>query len=205
MFFLKPIALASGVGGLCIDSRSLAKADIIVSTKKGVVSDVIRIGTASVVSHAALYVGGELVIEAIGAGVTRHSIADALRDDALAVAYRHPSMRAAIADKIIAFAAKQIGKAYDMVGAGLAGLSSSTLIPFSLERSLLCRIAGPRPATFYCSKLVAEAYRQGGLPLTIEPSQCVTPEDVVEIAAHRLTYVGHLLGKPSWFPVLAPG
>ena len=192
MFFPKPIALDPKVGGVCIDARSLAKGDIVVSTTKALLSDFIRIGTASVVSHAALYAGGEFVIEAIGAGVTRRTIEEALADDALAVAYRHPNIKDSVADNIVVFAAAQVGKPYDTRGAMMS------------PDPILCRLAGPRPSTFYCSKLIAEAYRQAGLPLSTEPSQCVTPQDVVEVAMHRLTYVGHLLGNPSWVPVLAP-
>ena len=51
---------------------------------------------------------------------------------------------------------------------------------------------------------VFEAYRRGGLPLTTAPSQCVTPADAAIIAQSQLTYVGHLLGDPAWFPVVAP-
>ncbi len=68
----------------------------------------------------------------------------------------------------------------------------------------MCRIAGPRTAGFHCSQLVLEAYRRGGLPLTTTPSSCMTPDNLVEIASHRLTYVGHLKGSFSLFPVFSP-
>ena len=189
----KSIALTPANGsGICISFSALRPADIIVSTTKAMVSSAIRLGTMSVVSHAALYAGDQIVIEAIGGGVTKHGIQDALADDVLTVAYRHPAMSAAIARAIIAFADKQVGQPYSRIGAILS------------PDHVLCVIAGNRSSGFFCSQLVAEAYRQVGLPLFDVPSQCVTPDDVVEIAQHRLAYVGHIKGDPSWFPVISP-
>jgi cell wall-associated NlpC family hydrolase len=187
-----PIALDPGVGGCSISDTALQPADIIVSTTSATVSGVIRVGTHSVVSHAALYAGSGSVIEAIGAGVVSRAIDASLADDVLAVAYRSPKMTAAIAAKIVAFASKQIGTAYSVAGAVMS------------SDPLACRIAGPRPSTFFCSQLVIEAYRVGGLPLTTSPAQCVTPQDVVDIATRDLTYVGHLKGNTSWFPMISP-
>lgn len=190
----KPIALDPGVGGVCIDGSALQPADIIVSTTKAGLSLGIRMGTRSAVSHAALYVGNLEVIEAIGAGVVRRSLDAALADDVLAVAYRSPDMKPGIAQKILKYAADQrdARASYSIRGAVLS------------TDKILCRIISPRPATFFCSQLVFEAYKQGGLPLTSMPSQCVTPQVAVEVAIQRLVYVGHLLGNTAWFPTLSP-
>lgn len=54
----KPISLTpAGGGGMCIGPEALQAADIIVSTTRAAVSGVIRFGTNSTVSHAALYAG----------------------------------------------------------------------------------------------------------------------------------------------------
>jgi len=189
----KPIALTPAAGGgLCIGPDALQAADIIVSTTRAAVSGVIRVGTNASVSHAALYVGDGYVIEAIGAGVTRHKLDAAVADDALAVAYRSPNITEEKSDRIIEFATYQVGKPYSVAGAALS------------SDKILCRVLGPRRASFFCSQLVFEAYRRGGLPLTTAPSQCVTPADAAIIAQSQLTYVGHLLGDPAWFPVVAP-
>ena len=189
----KPIALTpDGGGGPCIGPDALQAADIIVSTTRAAVSGVIRAGTDSPVSHAALYAGNGYVIEAIGAGVTRRKIEDALADDALAVAYRSPNITQEKSDRIIEYATYQIGKPYSVAGALLS------------TDKILCRVLGPRPASFFCSQLVFEAYRRARLPLTTTPSQCVTPADAAIVAQSQLTYVGHLLGDPAWFPVVAP-
>jgi uncharacterized protein YycO len=191
--FQRPIALDPGVvGGRCIDQRALQSADLIVSTTRAPVSWVIRVGTHSVVSHAALYIGGGQVIEAIGEGVVRRGLMVALADDALAVAYRSPAMNEAIAQTIVNYASSQVGLSYTKVGA----VSSANFV--------LCRLVGSRPASFFCSQLVFESYRRGGLPLSGTPSQCISPKDAVVIAQHQLTYVGHLLGNPAWFPVVSP-
>lgn len=191
--FDAPIALdpAAG-GGCCIPQTALNPADIIVSTTKATTSRGIRIGTRAKVSHAALYAGNGTVIEAIGEGVVSHSVDLALADDVLAVAYRSPDMTAEIADRIILFASSKLGAPYSIRGA----VMSTDMV--------MCRILGSKPASFFCSQLVMEAYKQGGRPLSSSPSQCVTPDDLVTIARNKLAYVGHLLGNPSWFPVIAP-
>ena len=68
-----------------ITQAEMQPADIIVSTGSGAVSAVIRTGSLSPYSHAALYIGNGEVIEAIGEGVVRQSLANALSDDTLAV------------------------------------------------------------------------------------------------------------------------
>jgi cell wall-associated NlpC family hydrolase len=188
----KPIALDPGAGGRSIDTAALEPADIIVSTTAAAVSGVIRVGTSSVISHAALYAGDGDVIEAIGKGVVRQTITTALADDKLAVAYRVPNLSAAIAAKIIAYAYSKRGTPYSKAGAVLS------------SRWILCRVLGPRPNSFFCSQFVIEAFDRGGRQLTDTPAQCVTPEDVVTIAQGKLIYVGHLLGSTAWFPVVAP-
>lgn len=71
---------------------ALEIADIIVSTTGASLSKAIRTATQSEVSHALLYVGDGLIVEAIGSGVDVRPIGDALIDANLAVAYRHSGM-----------------------------------------------------------------------------------------------------------------
>jgi cell wall-associated NlpC family hydrolase len=182
----------SGGGGICISMAALQPADIIVSTTTAVTSAVIRLGTLSAVSHAALYGGPGMIIEAISPVVTKHAPEKALQDDVLAVAYRHPAMSPEIAAAIIRFAEKQVGQPYSRMGA----IASRDFI--------LCEIAGRYSSGFFCSQLVLEAYRAGGLPLTSVSPACVTPSDVVVIAQHKLRYVGHIKGNPALLPVLSP-
>lgn len=189
----KPIALDPGRGGHSIGGDVLNSADIIVSTTSARVSGLIRVGTRSVVSHAALYAGSGSVIEAIGTGVTVRSIDDSLSEDVLAVAYRSPHITSTIARAVIQYASAQIGKPYSVTAAGRSALPP-----------LLCKVEGDTPAAFFCSQLVIEAYKRAGLPLTNMPAECVTPDGLATIAKQRLIYVGHLKGNTSWFPVLSP-
>ena len=198
--FSRPIALSpspsmikrSGVGGLCIPPAELRPADIIVSTTSASISAVIRIATESVVSHAALYIGDGMVIEAIGEGVTKRGLTDAIADGELVVVYRHPDVTPESAKNVIAFASGQVGKKYSASGAVLS------------SDKFLCRVIGPQEAGFYCSQLVAEAFKKAKIPLSTLPSQCITPQDVVNVAYQRLIYVGHVKGDASWFPILSP-
>lgn len=124
--------------------------------------------------------------------MTRQKLEIAIADDAVAVAYRSPNITPERSDRIVEFAAHQVGKAYSVKGALLS------------SDKILCRVLGPKPASFFCSQLVFEAYRIGGLPLTSVPSHCITPEDAVIVAQSQMAYIGHLLGNPAWFPVVAP-
>lgn len=188
----KPIALDPGAAGCCIDSDALNIADIVVSTTDAATSTGIRLGTASVVSHAALYAGEGFVLEAIGTGVVRRKLSLSLADDKLAVAYRAPNLPDETAKAIIHYAESKVGTRYSVAG---AVLSSSPI---------LCRVLGPRPTSFFCSQFVITAYANGGRSLTDVPAQCVNPDDVVTIAKSSLIYVGHLLGNPAWFPRISP-
>lgn len=96
------------------------------------------------------------------------------------------SQRQRVAD----WALRQVGVPYSVSGALISA------------DKILCRVMGPRPGAFFCSQLVFEAYRQAGVPLTTLPSECVTPADAAAIAHHRLSYVGHLKGSLTRFPVV---
>ncbi len=131
------------------------------------------------------------MIEAIKPGVVSRTLSDSLADDKLAVAYRHPDVTPQIGRAIVAYASAQIGKKYDLVGAGLA-------------QGVICRVRDDKQTAFFCSELVMEAFKQAGVPLGTLPSQCYTPGDVAEIGIRRLIYVGHLKGNTAWFPKLSP-
>ncbi len=87
------IQLDPGAGGRSIDTRALHMGDIVVSTiKKSVISAGIRAATSSPVSHSILYIGNEQAIEAIADGIVLRSLAQAIEDTTLAVAYRYPEI-----------------------------------------------------------------------------------------------------------------
>lgn len=194
------IPLDPGAGGRSIDEQTLDIGDIVVSTTPAMISRVIRGATGSVVSHAMLYIGGGQVVEAIQPGVTLRSLRAAVADASLAAAYRHPRLTEGQALRVRDFAGHQLGKGYDI--AGLAGQAG-----FQLDRKVFCAEADiecvrrvgnnnmrlQRPDRFFCSELVADAFRQAGVPLTSTPPSWVSPDDIATLRIRGpLTYVGHL-------------
>jgi hypothetical protein len=109
------IPLDPGIGGRSIGAGALVNADIIVSTTRAGVSGIIRVGTASEVSHATLYEEGGWVIEK--QGVVLRTLTEALADDVLAVAYRNPSVTHSTGQLILNYASKYIGQPYSIRGA----------------------------------------------------------------------------------------
>ncbi len=195
-------ALTPTAGGMCIIPSALEPADIIVSTTSAFISSSIRSATSSVVSHAIIYAGHGDVIEAIGDGVVKRSLAAAIADASLAVAFRHVRMTKSTATAVIKFAEKQVGRGYDVTGiVGQAG--------YQLDRWFLCTVRQVRncedraahanlwmsnSGRFFCSELVAESYRQAGVPLISGRSDSVSPQAIVDVTTTgELSYVGHLV------------
>lgn len=194
--------LSPAVGGRSIGLSALEPADLIVSTTSARLSRAIRSTTGSAVSHAMLYTGHGQVVEAIGDGVVHRAVAAAVGGGTLAVAFRHPWVTPGMAQAIVSFARSQVGKGYDYRGlAAQAG--------YRLDRWFFCRVAriedcDERAARnnlwlasgtqFFCSELVAEAYRQAGLPLVQGSSTSASPQDLVQAwISGALLYVGHLV------------
>ncbi|MEM1411875.1 MAG: hypothetical protein AAGH19_05895 [Pseudomonadota bacterium] len=194
------IPLDPGMGGRSVDEQALQIGDVIVSTTPALISRVIRKATGSVVSHAIAYIGGGQVVEAIADGVVLRSLRQALMEATLAAAYRKPGLGLAQGLQIRDFLGQQLGKPYDYSGiVGQAG--------FQLDRRVLCvegtidcvrRVGNnnmrlQRFDKFFCSELVAAAYRRAGVPLTPEPPSWVSPDDIAKMRlSGNLEYVGHL-------------
>ncbi len=182
-------------GGVCIPVDSLKPADIIVSTSNAPISRIIRAAEGfSCVSHAAVYVGDGNLVEATGEGVACKSVEQALRDDTLAVAYRHIRMTPGAAKQIVAFARQACANKskYDVPGAIMA----NKYVCVILLNPLGC-VAGRAMESskrFYCSKLVFAAYKKAGLPLSSGVLDSNDPEAIVQIYSHSavLQYIGHL-------------
>jgi len=178
----------------------LKPADILLSTGDAKVSTVIRGGTISRYSHAALYIGDSQIIEAIGSGVTLQSLQDAMSDDSLVSVYRRLRMSDEQGLQVIRYAKQQIGKKYDYVGAFGGGVTSGPgfLIGIFLSPIRPIIIAGVvadlynrlnPEAAFYCSELVAIAFEKASVPLG-SGAASTTPADISR--SHVLNYVGNL-------------
>lgn len=201
------IQLDPGPGGRSIGITGLQTADIVVSTTGALVSRAIRSTTRSDVSHALLYVGDGLIVEATGSGVDVRPIGDALIDASLAVAYRHRGITPGKAMIVRDYAGQRLGSGYSF--AGIVGQLGALV-----DRSVFCdendvhRITGRNdcqvtvkrmnmaiasPNRVFCSQLVAEAFSRAGLPLTDQPASHTSPQELVELRlAGKTDYVGHL-------------
>ncbi len=202
------IPLDPGTGGRSIGSSVLRMGDIIVATTDQTVSSLIRWATGSQVSHAMLYIGGDQVVEAISSGVLLKSLAAAVADSNVAVAFRHPTMTPTQALMARDFAGKQLGKPYNYWGIVKQG-------GFQLDRETFCsgltgtaldacvRLVGNvnlgkgNDDSFFCSQLVVAAYQSAGVPLTTTPPIWSSPGDLAQLGlSKRLGYIGHLKAPP---------
>lgn len=194
------IPLDPGRGGRSIGLDALRPADIIVSTTDAAISQAIRAASGSSVSHAILYAGQGKVVEAIGEGVVERRLSQAVDDASLAVAYRRPNLNHEQAQRIVAFARQQVGKAYDT--RGLAGHGLYTIARGTWVRAGILSDDDARLNTeiqdddaFFCSELVMAAYAQGGDPLVRQPAHTASPDDLANLRLNgSLRYVGHLVG-----------
>jgi uncharacterized protein YycO len=206
-------ALTPENGGRLVDASLLEPGDIILSAAKGITSLGVRLFTTSPVSHAALYMGQGEIVEAVGEGVRRRSLHEALEEDAVAVAFRFPELQLDQMQRISEFADAQIGKKYNHLGVVLQA-------PFALEKKIcelpvlpatvrdLCirgvasiQLGVVSEKTFFCSQFLIEAYRNAGIPMTDADPRWISPADIMHMregdvpsmrARQTLAYVGHL-------------
>src|SRR5262245_11660815 len=106
------------MSGTKIGYGNLLLADIIVEASNGANSRFIRAGTGGDVSHALLYAGQDLIVEAVQEGVHEAGIKDALKDATLAIALRYPGLSQEKRQQIITNARSFLGREYDYIGAG---------------------------------------------------------------------------------------
>jgi cell wall-associated NlpC family hydrolase len=211
-------ALEPANGGRLIAAEDLQAGDILLSAANGITSAGIRIVTLAPVSHAAVYVGDQEIVEAVGQGVRRRRLADVLDEEAVVVAFRHPKLTPAQGEKIRAFALAKVGSHYDHLGIMLQApfsierrLCELPLVPDAIRNACIQGIATIQLGTpgndrFFCSQLVLEAYRQAGLPITDADPRWVSPADILHMREgdvpsmkiHQpLAYLGHLKSPAS--------
>ncbi len=202
------IPLDPGVGGQSIGPDALEIGDVILSTTDAYISDAIRSVTGSPVSHAAIYVGDDRIVEAVGGGVEAKTLDEALADDSLAVAVRLSGLTAGERDRIKGFALSKVGQSYD----GIALIRQAL---FRLDDAVWCswrtgqdredcrqwagrvNLGSGSNDAFFCSELVIAAYAAAGRPLTSTPPSWTAPGDLAELMLNQqLGYVGHLKTPP---------
>jgi Permuted papain-like amidase enzyme, YaeF/YiiX, C92 family len=204
-------------GGRIITGEGLQPGDIILTADNGLQSASIRLITLSPVSHAAVYVGEQQVIEAVGSGIRQRSVAQLIAEEATVVAFRHPTINAQQTAALNAFLAQHVGQKYNYVGIMLQSpfvierrVCELPFVP-SLVRDFCVRgvaaiqLGLGRSDQFFCSQLVLEGYRRAGVPLTHADPRLITPGDLLHMregdvpsvrTLQSLQYVGHLKAPP---------
>jgi len=157
------------------------------------ISAVIRAGIGSSVSHCILYIGNGEVVEAVGEGVTRRSLASALEHASLAIALRRRSLtpQRAVIDHATGFARRNLP--YDAIGAAGSGVAQGSkgavLAGYGCQLYLpLCTVAGGAVANnarsanadsaFFCSELVARCFELAGAPVVQGAASFVGPRAI---------------------------
>ncbi len=197
------IPLSPAVGGMSLDHNALEIGDIIVSTTTEAPSIAIRrIGSS--VSHVMLYVGGGMVVEAIGEGVVNRTLTEALAHSYVGVAFRHPAITTDQGLLIRDYVGQRLGSAYDYdLIVAHARFQLGRLICDQLpeaQRGRCMSLVGPvdigrgNDGRFICSSLVAEAFQSAGLPLLPIPARATNPGDIALSA--NLIYLGHVKYDP---------
>lgn len=186
-----------------LSSSQLQLGDIILTAGNGIGSKVIRLGTASDVSHAMLYAGCGSVIHAISEGVKEQSLESVLATVTLAKVYRLTSAKLESLKSAVAYARAQIGKKYDAFEAiGAADPERLAITPLLLVSHPLVRalpiavfifkmhnvFAGDREK-FFCSELVVAAYQDAGLTVFDGNPSEYSPDNLKHT---KLTYLGEL-------------
>lgn len=216
----KPIAFQHSIlsgqeAAVLVGAEHLRVGDILLSAAKGLTSAGIRLFTLAPVSHAALYIGGDQVAEAVGDGVRVRSLQEVIDEESMVAAFRNPRVDDVSGERIRDFAQAKVGGQYNYVGVLMQA-------PFTIERRL-CELpmvsetlrdacihglatvqlgkSGERDDRFFCSQLVLEAYRQAGVPLTRAEPAWISPADILHMREgdvssvqidQPLSYVGHL-------------
>ena len=212
------MALNPANGGQLVDGAVLKPGDIILTADNGLTSSGIRLATLSPVSHAAVYLGDNQVVEAVGEGIRRRTVANVLAEEVTVVAFRHPGITAEHVARMNAFATQHVGQKYNYVGIMLQApftierracelpLVPSLVRDFCIRGVAAVQLGLGRNDQFFCSQFVLEAYRTAGLPLTDADPRLINPGDLLHmregdipsVRIHQaLQYVGHLKSPPQ--------
>ncbi|AWH87489.1 YaeF family permuted papain-like enzyme [Limnobaculum parvum] len=203
-------------GSLVIPATEMAAGDILLTSPYGPTSLGIRLFSASTVSHAAIYLGNDQVVEAVGgSGVQIVSLDKVMDHNSKIIVLRVPELSAEQALAIRHFSESQVGQRYNYNGVALMAPFMMTrqlcsLNPFSEKFRNGCistlaklQLGSDEDAkgSFFCSQFVIEAYNQAGLPITTSDPVWVSPVDLLhmrqgDVASltpnNPLLYIGHL-------------
>ena len=155
------------------ESRGMFRdGDVVLFRGRGIMSQLIRLLTTSPYSHVGLvylFAGRVYSLEAVGNGVRLILMSEVLRRyhggiDYYEVPRAQPAQRAGA----IAFCFQQLGRLYDRPG----------LLRFGAAILFGHKPARREDQSWFCSELVAAAYRKQGLPLVAERPTYTSPADL---------------------------
>jgi len=169
-----------------IDPAALRPGDLILSTQHAVGSLLIRLGTRSAYSHAAVALGDGLLAEAVGLGVRRRSVTAVVKPRLL-VRRLDPALHpdaADIAERAALETERCMHQGYWISGA---------------MRALFVRTPPDRRGRMFCSQLAAHAYQAAGA-LALVPGKSAENTTPADLARSRALKTVAAVYRPALVP-----
>lgn len=200
--------------GASLTPGELQPGDIILTAGTSLVASSIQLVTFTPVSHAAIYIGGGMVVEALRPKVRVVTLREALAGETMALVLRYPGLTADQARSIGDFALQKAGTGFNFLAVTLhvpyavsRRMCELPMVPSAVRdaciRSFgLMHYAAASENRMFCSQLVLSAYRQAGVPITDADPRLISPADILHmregdvssVKIHKqLRYVGHLM------------
>jgi hypothetical protein len=170
-----------------LKASKLQVADVILSTTSATVSKVIKLGTIAHYSHAMLYAGQGMVVEAVASGVVHRSIKVATYGASYAHGFRMKDLSSETAGKIVQHALDKVGGSYAYGGVfGGSGFISVLSLP-AQPMMHLARWGANKikegvgsQRTYFCSELVEDAFESQNLTVSRYLPSMTNPGDIAE-------------------------
>jgi uncharacterized protein YycO len=193
MLRFQHISIEPAGGDAVLKPEALRPGDILLTASPSIQAAGIQLLTFAPVSHAAVYIGGGEIAEAVMPSVRTRSIEQVLKEETLVVVLRHPELTGEQARLIKEYALEKSGTGFSFLGVTLQ-------FPFSIGRrvcelplvpsevrdgcirsvGLLSQVAASERQLF-CSQLVLQAYRHAGLPITNADPRLISPADILHM------------------------
>ena len=204
-------------GQVLARQEDLRQGDIILTSGPSLTAASIQLLTLAPVSHAAVYIGNGEVVEAVVSGVRVRRIEELLASEVAVVALRYPDLSEQQAAEIRAYALRQVGAPFNLMGLMLhmplsiqRAACELPLAPLGARDACIRTVGSiqqlsPRSSQFFCSQLVLQAYRHAGVPITSADSRIVSPADILHMregdvpsirGSRKLAHVGLLKRAP---------
>ncbi len=148
--------------------NDLLVGDVLLVKGHNVLSKIISFATKSPYTHAACYMGRDLVVESTFGGVQVNSIYDYSKKEY--DVFRHPTAKPEELNDAVTWMCQQVGKGYDYLGLGGIGISIIKKIDHNNF---------DKPNRYWCSELVADGYLKYKILLNVnQKTWKVSPGDL---------------------------